>query len=182
MVTPLHSLPVSRSNHGIKVVCSCTMHCPAERLYAFWRQLENLPQVMPCLVSVKQVSATESHWIARGPGNKQLEWDVEIINEIPSQLIAWITKDGFALAHAGSVRFEPAALGEGTEVTVSLEYDQPDRRSEAMAARLFGREPGARLAEDLRRLKAMVENGASQAIPPAKRKTAVLSGFISAEP
>lgn len=160
MVTTPNIFPESRSNHGIKVVCACTMQCSAVKLYAFWRQLENLPQVLPSLVSVRQLTRRESHWVAKGPTDEIIEWDAEIVYEEPGQLIAWCTKDGFEPAHAGSVRFEPAALGEGTEVTVSLEYDQPDEKLAPVVTKLFGKDPGSQLAEDLRRVKAFVEAGA----------------------
>ncbi|HEY1172207.1 MAG TPA: SRPBCC family protein [Verrucomicrobiae bacterium] len=162
MVTTLNIFPEAQSNHSIKVVCACTMECPAERLFAFWRQLENMPRVLPSLISVQQVTRTESHWVAKGPREEYIEWDVEIVHEVPGQLIAWCTKEGFEPAHAGAVRFGPAAQGEGTEVTVSLEYDEPDEDMEPVVTRLFGSEPGAQLADDLRRVKAMVEAGGNR--------------------
>jgi uncharacterized membrane protein len=140
------------------VICASTILCPAEKLYAFWRQLENLPQVMPHLASVTQTSQTSSRSVAKGTSRRRLEWDAEIIVDTHNQLIAWRTRGADVPAHACSVRFEPSPGNEGTDVTVSLEYDPPEKKTE-LTSLLFGAEPGARIADDLRRLKTLIEAG-----------------------
>ncbi len=149
------------NTEGITVICACVIQCPAEKLYAFWRQLENLPQVMHHLISVKQTSPTESHWVAKGPAKRNIEWDAEIVDEAPNRLIAWRAKAGSGLAHSGSIRFEPAVAAHGTDVTVSLEYDPSDGKAGSAVSAVFGEEPGAQIADELRRLKAMMETGRS---------------------
>ena len=59
--------------------------------------------------------------------------------------------------NAGSVHFTPA--GQGTEVRVLLRYDPPAGALGAAVAKLFGEEPSQQVAEDLRRLKQVMEAG-----------------------
>lgn len=46
------------------------------------------------LESVTCVSTNRSHWVAKGPAGKLVEWDAEIYNEKPNELIAWRSLDG----------------------------------------------------------------------------------------
>jgi uncharacterized membrane protein len=150
--------PAVHSGEGIKIVRACTINQPADVLFQFWRQLENLPRIMTHLVSVTQTSATQSHWVAKR-GKKTIGWDAVIINEHPSELIAWRTVEGSEVAHAGSVRFHRAPGNQGTEVHVSLEYSPSMTQLAKLAPKLFGKLPGKQIEEDLLRFKALMETG-----------------------
>jgi uncharacterized membrane protein len=145
-------------NKGIKVVKSCTINRPREELFQFWRHFENLPLFMKHLRLVTQISEKESHWIAK-IGRKEIEWDSIIINEHPNELIAWRTREGSEIAHAGSVRFETAPGNRGTEVTIAFEYEPPSGKAAAFVSKLFGKEPGQIVEKDLMCFKALMETG-----------------------
>lgn len=145
-------------NKGIKVIKSCTINRSREHLFQFWRQFENLPHFMKHLVSVTQTSDNESHWIAKA-GKKEVEWDAVIFNEHPNELIAWRTREGSDIAHAGSVRFKDAPGNRGTEVTIAFEYEPPTGKAIAYLSKLFGKEPAQLVEKDLMRFKAMMETG-----------------------
>src|SRR5690606_4435966 len=82
-------------NHGVKVVRACTIRKPASELYAFWRNLENLPQVIKHPVCIRQLTPNESHWsVTAPPGDRRVEWDAVIINDHPNELIAWRSREG----------------------------------------------------------------------------------------
>jgi uncharacterized membrane protein len=158
--------PIDRSrisvpgNRGTKVVRACTIRKPAGELYAFWRDFTNLTQVIKTPVSITSSGEGRSHWSVPKPmGKGFLEWDAEIINEHPDQLIAWRTLPGSEVAHAGSVRFEPAPGDEGTEVTVQIEYDAPGGKLAGMLAKLSPEGPKVQIDEALRRFKALMEAG-----------------------
>jgi uncharacterized membrane protein len=144
---------------GITLEESVTIGRPAAELYQFWRDFERLPRVMDHLVWVRALDARRSHWVAKAPGGSTVEWDAEIINEIPDELIAWQTVPGAEVASAGSVHFKKAPGSRGTELRVRLQYDPPAGRLGAWAAWLFGREPGQTIREDLRRFKQLMEAG-----------------------
>jgi uncharacterized membrane protein len=150
------ALAGSRGVHVEEVV---TINVPADQLFRFWRNFEQLPRFMDHLVSVRQLDDRRSHWVAKAPGKRKVEWDAEIINEIPGELIGWRTLEGADVVSAGSVRFKPAAAGRGTEVHVRLQYDPPAGRIGATVAWLLGHEPSQVIREDLRRFKQLMETG-----------------------
>jgi uncharacterized membrane protein len=86
------------------------------------------------------------------------EWDAEIINEVPNELIGWRSVDDSNVQNAGSVHFSSAG-SRGTEVRVLLRYDPPGGKFGAIVAKLFGEEPSRQVQEDLRRLKQILETG-----------------------
>ena len=144
---------------GVHVEEVVTINAPADQLYRFWRKFEHLPRFMDHLVSVRQIDERRSHWVAKAPGRRTVEWDAEIINETPGELIGWRTLDGSDVVSAGSVHFKPAFGGRGTEVHVRLQYDPPAGRIGATVAWLLGHDPSQVIREDLRRFKQLIETG-----------------------
>ena len=144
---------------GTVVEESVTINRPIAELYRFWRNLENLPQFMHHLESVERVTDTLSRWRAKGPGGKTVEWNAEIINEVPNQVIGWRSIEGSEVVSAGSVNFDEAGPGRGTRVRVRLQYSPPGGKVGAAFARLLGRDAATEVREDLRRFKQLVEAG-----------------------
>jgi len=143
---------------GTPVDVAVTIARPHDELYRFWRQLDNLPKFMPHLVSVTDLGNNRSHWVAMAIRSRTVEWDAEIINDNPNELIGWRTLAGADVVSAGSVRFKPNGKGE-TEVHVHLQYDPPAGKMGAVVAWMFGDEPSQTIREDLRRFKALMETG-----------------------
>lgn len=144
---------------GVNVEELVTINRPPDELYRFWRNFEQLPSFMEHLLSVTQLDQRRSHWIAKAPAGRRVEWDAEIINEIPGELIGWRTLDGADVISAGSVRFLPARGGRGTEVHVRLQYEPPGGKVGSIIAWMFGEEPSQTVQEDLRRFKQLMESG-----------------------
>jgi uncharacterized membrane protein len=124
-----------------------------------WRNLENLPRFMSHLESVERITDTLSRWRAKGPAGATVEWNAEIINEVPDQVIGWRSIEGSDVVSAGSVNFEEAGPGRGTRVRVRLQYSPPGGKVGAAFAKLMGRDPATEIREDLRRFKQIVEAG-----------------------
>jgi uncharacterized membrane protein len=144
---------------GTHVEESVTINRPIEELYRFWRNLENLPQFMHHLDSVERVTDTLSRWRAKGPGGKIVEWNAEIINEVPNKVIGWRSIEGSDVVSAGSVNFDDEGPGRGTRVQVHLQYSPPGGKVGAAVARLLGRDAATEIREDLRRFKQILETG-----------------------
>jgi uncharacterized membrane protein len=128
-------------------------------LYDYWRRLENLPRILQHLESVKELDHRRSHWVAKAPAGQTVEWDAEIINDVPGEVIAWRSLPGASVPNAGAVTFREAPAGRGTEIKVNLEYEPPLGRLGVAVARLFTEEPTVQVREDLRRFKALMETG-----------------------
>jgi uncharacterized membrane protein len=156
------AIPARRSavsvpdNKGVKVEECITINRSPAELFAFWRNFENLPRIMEHVESVECLDQGRSRWRVRGPGDKLVEWESDVINEHPNELIAWRTLEGSDVQHAGSVRFTQIGSG-ATEVKVAMEYETT--KFAHFVAKLFGRSPEQQIAEELRRFKQLMETG-----------------------
>jgi uncharacterized membrane protein len=141
------------------VAKSITVNQPVAPVYEFWRDFENLPRFMHHLQLVEDLGGGRSHWTTRGPAGSTVEWDAEIIEEIPGESISWRSVKGSEIDNAGSVRFATAPGGRGTEIHVTLDYDPPAGKIGAVIAKLVGVDAAAQVSDDLRRFKQIVETG-----------------------
>lgn len=144
--------------HGIIVEDAITIYRPVSEVYSYWRNLENLPRFMEHLEEVRITDRFHSHWVARGPLGVRVEWDAEIINDIPPTLLSWKSVGPADVISAGSVRFK-AAGEHATQVRVKLQYEPPAGKVGATVAWLFGDDPQHQIAEDLRGFKQLLESG-----------------------
>lgn len=146
-------------SRGVNVCEAVTIQRPAADLYREWRNLEALPEKMRHLESVRELSDGTSHWEARGPAGKTFEWDAEILQDIPGQLLSWRSLPGADVISAGSVNFDEEP-GGGTRVTVRLQYDPPGGKIGAYVAWLLRQEPSQQIREDLLEWKGRLEASA----------------------
>ncbi|HKN85849.1 MAG TPA: SRPBCC family protein [Nitrospiraceae bacterium] len=146
-------------SRAIRTHKSMTISRSPEELYRAWRDFDNLPRWMSHLESVRMIGENRSHWIAKGPAGAPVEWDAELTEDRPNEYIAWRSIGGSDVDHAGSVRFERAPAGRGTEVHVDLAYRPAGGMTGAAVAKLFGRAPDQQIQEDLRRFKQTMEAG-----------------------
>jgi uncharacterized membrane protein len=155
---PAAALQASRA---VKVEHTVVVERPRAELYAFWRDLRNLPRFMELVESVEYTGPRQARWRARGPGGTTIEWTAELINDVQDTIIAWKSVGSPDIANAGSVNFRDTPDGRGTEVRLVFEWKPPAGRVGSTVARLLGQDPDARAREDLRRFKVLMENGAT---------------------
>ncbi len=146
-----------KASAAVKVEKSFTINAPAEKIYSFWRKLENLPRFMLHLESVTETDQTHSHWVAKAPLGTTVEWDAEIVSDVPNNMISWRSAENSQINNAGSVWFKQAPGGRGTIVKVNLNYEPPAGKIGAAIAWLTGEEPSVQVQEDLRRFKQLME-------------------------
>jgi len=143
---------------GYKLEKSVTIARPPEDLYRFWRNFENLPEFTENIESIRILDDRRSHWIVKGLGGRRLEWDAEIVNEHPGEMISWQTLPGADVQSAGTVRFSPMEGGRSTTLRVVLEFRPPGGSFGTRMARFFGKDPATELGHDLNRLKKLIES------------------------
>lgn len=148
---------------GVHIRESITISAPAEQIYRFWRQLDQLPEVMPHLAKVEQLDTKRSRWTAKAFDQLPITWEAEIINELPFDLIAWQTLPGQPIQTAGSVTFKP--VQGGTEVRVHLQYAAPGGKAANWLAWLAGQDPARYTRDALHALKLRLEQPSSAAAP-----------------
>ena len=147
-----------RHGRGNKIEKSVTIDKPGRELYLWWRNLQNLEQILPNIKSV-QVDGNRSHWTILGPGHMTFQWDAEVYVEQEDELIAWRSLESSEIRHAGSVIFQDAPQGRGVEVKVSINYEPPGGVVGSQIAKLIGDHPEAQLEEALTRFKQIMETG-----------------------
>lgn len=146
-------------NLGVKIERSVTVDVPRSQVFRIWRNFTNLPRIMSHLERVEALTPTRSRWVLKPLAGTPVEWDAEIINETPDELIAWRALGNDLVDHAGSVRFEPVQGGRSTLVSVSLQYAPPGGGLGHAVASLFGEDAGRQIDDDLRAFKHAVESG-----------------------
>ncbi|GGE02434.1 hypothetical protein GCM10011515_22600 [Tsuneonella deserti] len=135
-----------------------TIRRPANELYAFWRQQENLAGVMENVVSIEKLDDKRSRWTVKAPAGREVSWESVITNDIPDRELTWQSAEGADIANSGRVRFEEA--GErGTVVRATIAYDPPAGIVGQLVAKLFQREPRIQTRRDLHRFKQLMETG-----------------------
>lgn len=143
----------------VTVERAVTIQKPRDELYRYWRSFQNLPTFMQHLESVTVTDDTHSHWVAKAPLGTQVEWDAEITEDRPGELIAWRSAEGAQVPNSGRVEFRDSTGGRGTVVRVNMEYAPPGGTLGALAALVTGEEPRKQVADDLRDFKALMETG-----------------------
>jgi uncharacterized membrane protein len=156
--------PETEANQGkhdgiLRTKRSITVNRPVEEVYAFWRNFENFPHFMRHLESVTVSGDRRSHWVAKAPAGRSVEWDAETTEDRPNELIAWRSLEGADVYNAGEVRFVRAPGDRGTEVRVHLEYKPPLGKLGSKVAMLWREEPGQQVQDDLRHFKQVMELG-----------------------
>jgi uncharacterized membrane protein len=151
-----------RTGSAIKVERSIRIERPADELYRFWRNFENLPRVLSHIESVEVINDRLSHWVTKTTplGGPRMEWDAEVINEIDNELIGWRSLRGADVEHAGSVRFERTPDGRATDLTVTMQYEPPGGRLGTWVAKALGEDPERKIDDDLQRFKESMESEA----------------------
>jgi uncharacterized membrane protein len=97
---------------------------PVDEVYAFWRNLSNLPLFMKHLDSVEELDNNQSEWKAKFAGIASISWKAEIVKEEQNRFIGWRSLAGSTIHNVGKVEFKDA--GElGTLIHVTISYKPP---------------------------------------------------------
>ena len=147
------------ANAGVTVEAAVTVNKPLAEVYRFYRNLENHPRFMSHLESVQTLAGNRSHWVAKAPLERSVEWDAEIVDEQENALISWRSLPGADVDHAGTVWFQELSNDRGVEVHVKLNYTPPGGAAGSALAKLLNTLTTARLREDLRHFKQLLEAG-----------------------
>lgn len=135
---------------------SITVNRPRAEVYRRWQQLQDTPRFMSHLDlrpgdgRGRRRPSAVGGW---GPGGGE----VDVVNEVPGELIEWRSGITADVDHAGTVRFEPAPGGTGTLVTVRVDYRPPGGLLGSLVAGFLGEHPRQQISEDLLRFKHVLD-------------------------
>jgi uncharacterized membrane protein len=100
--------------------------------YNQWTQFESFPSFMDGVESVTQQGPTHTHWVVKVGGARK-EFDAEVTEQTPDQVIAWRSTGGDTDGHTGRVTFE--SLGAtSTRVNIELGWEPEGLVEKAGAA------------------------------------------------
>jgi uncharacterized membrane protein len=163
----LHDFAIDGDKSDELIGRTVSINRPRAELYAFWRDLENLPLFMENIQSVTVADPIRSHWVVAAPGDRKVEWDSIITADEADSVIAWTSADGASVRNSGRIEFRDSTNGRGTLVTATIVYDPPGGSVGKALAKLFQREPNIQARRDLRRFKQLMETGeVSTSEPP----------------
>jgi membrane protein len=134
------------------LVSSVDVARPVGQVYDAWSRLEDLPEIMPGVSSVRVLDERSSHWVVV-VGRERREFGAVVIDQLPDSRISWDARSGTP-AHQGAVIFRPLSP-DTTRVSVELSWQ---------AAGLFDRIGhrlgfvGRRVEQDLAAFKRHVES------------------------
>lgn len=160
----VQQIPIQQQNNQqqsnqIEIRRAVTVDKPAEELYNFWRKLENLPQFMHHLERVEQTSDRNSRWKAKLAGGIPVEWEAEIVEDVPGQRIAWRTNPDSQVQQSGVVEFKQATGGRGTIVNVDIHYTPPGGIIGETFGHLLNGVTAQQVKDDIGRFKSLMEAG-----------------------
>lgn len=136
-----------------------TILAPADSLYKFWLDLQNLKQFSNQIESITEISDKKSKWVWNTlKGKRKIEWISEIVEERRSSFIAW-RAEGEHLSHSGQVEFEELDFGRGTRITVKIAYDLPFGKLTGALETFLGESPHRNLKLSLVQMRQLFEAG-----------------------
>ncbi len=155
----LRQMTGAPTQEGVFVTEAVTINRPVEELYAFWRNAENLPKVVPQVISVTDLGNRRYRWTVRGPLGSTFSWDSEIYDEVPNERLSWRSLPGAQAPNEGVVEFKKLPGKRGTVVQVDMHYIPPGGAlGKWLVSRTAG-DPMLWLREGLRRVKQQMEAG-----------------------
>jgi uncharacterized membrane protein len=135
-----------------------TINRPVREVFDFFRNFENLPTFMENVERIDVIDDQRSHWVVKAPGNRTVEWDAMLLEEIDQHSLTWRSLDNADVANSGRVTFDDAGP-RGTIVRAVIAYDPPGGMIGKAIAKMFQREPAIQARRDLRRMKQLLETG-----------------------
>ena len=136
-----------------------TIDKPRAEVYAFWRDFANLAGFMEHVESVTPTGADTHRWTLSAPGNRTLEMETRIVDDVENERVRWRTVEGSDIEAEGEVRFRDAPADRGTEVAATVRYRQPGGPLGLVAAKLLQIDPKTQARRELKRLKMLLETG-----------------------
>jgi uncharacterized membrane protein len=132
-----------------------TIGASAEELFRFYREPTNFQRVLRNLGEIQPQGDGAAHWKVPGPDGHDLEWDAQLTEERPGELLRWTPTARSGTSAQLEVRLRPAPVAQGTAVTMRLEVEPPS----GAPAPAVGAAAGALVIKALYRTKALIETG-----------------------
>ncbi len=155
-------LGIGAERRAVDVRKAIHIDAPRREVFAYYRAFENFPRFMSHVHEVRRAGDGIWHWVVDGPVGMRFEWDAEVTETRPDELIAWRTTPGGTVESEGMAHFEDE--GSGTRLTIQLSYNPPAGGIGHGVAMLLGVDPKRQMDDDLLRLKSLLERGRARRV------------------
>ncbi|QSB25481.1 SRPBCC family protein [Flavobacterium sp. CLA17] len=150
-----HLMNDKASNVNIRL--NTVINKPVSEVFAFWRNLENLPKFMNHLDSIKTIDANISEWTAKGPaGIGTISWKARIVKDRKDRLLSWNSLEGSSIRNAGKIKFKDN--GSSTALDITISYHAPLGIAGESAAKLLNPYFEKMVKNDIASLKEYLES------------------------
>jgi membrane protein len=127
---------------------------PVRQVFDAWSRIEDLPRILPGVVSVRALDERSSHWVVV-VARERREFGAVIVDQLPDVRLSWESRSGTP-KHQGAVVFRPLSE-DRTRITVELSW-RPGGLFDRVGQRLGL--VGRQVEKDLRAFKRHVESSA----------------------
>lgn len=142
---------------NINIRFNTVINKPVSEVFAFWRNLENLPKFMNHLESIKTIDSTVSEWTAKGPaGIGSVSWKAKIVKDRKNKLLSWNSLEDSTVRNAGKVVFREK--GNATELDITISYHAPLGIAGESAAKLLNPYFEKLVKDDISSVKSYLES------------------------
>jgi uncharacterized membrane protein len=145
---------------GVPVIeRSITVEKPADELYRYWRDPQELSKILGKFGEVTVVDGNRMHWHMNAPFRRKMEWDTQIVEDRPGQVLRWESLAGASMPNQGTIRFSPAPGDWGTETKLYFRFEPPGGALGRTAVKRLNIVPRLFVEKVLRRYKSLAETG-----------------------
>ena len=142
----------------ISVRTNLVVSRPRNEVYAFWRQLENLPLFMKHIENIDELDADTSAWKLKLPGGAgDIRWEAKIVKEEEGKELSWHSVPGAAIENTGKINFSDTP-GNATRIDVMISYRAPMGVIGERVGRLLSPVFTEKIESDLNNFKHYIEN------------------------
>jgi uncharacterized membrane protein len=144
---------------ALDVVRSITILDSPQHLHSIYESPAALAMIMAHFARVADRGNGQTHWTMDAPLGRTLEWDSQIVENQPGQMLSWRSMPGAELPNEGEVYFKAGPEDRGTEVKLHFRFDPPGGVIGDATMKLFHVVPQLMISKALRRFKSLAETG-----------------------
>lgn len=146
----------------LAVRSSVEINRPVADVFEFFKNFENLPQVIRAVSAIYDSQDGRSHWVVRSPAGVAMEWDAVVTKWVPRSVIAFESVPGSPVEVSITLRFVP--LGPGlTRLDADISYHVLHTELSDAIRALLTRRPTRRMRLNLETTRAYLESLPAQA-------------------
>ncbi len=155
----------SEGAHPFTISKSIVINQKRPDVYQYWRNLENLPNIMSHIHKVQKINDSQYHWEAKF-SDRKIKWNAQITEEIPDSKISWQSMESADVSNSGSVEFFDAPGNKGTELRVTINYLPSETEAGKIIAGFLNPLFKNAVKNDLNEFRRKVESGQISVVKP----------------